>query len=76
MKSAVEQFPRIWVQVLDRRDGSFLVRYRMYATYTDLQIHILHKEKHVGKSPYTLKGRIAFKKPPSSENYFTNLIVL
>uniref|UniRef100_A0A3P9KJ85 Protein O-glucosyltransferase 2 n=1 Tax=Oryzias latipes TaxID=8090 RepID=A0A3P9KJ85_ORYLA len=58
MKSAVEQFPRIWVQVLDRRDGSFLVRYRMYATYTDLQIHILHKEKHVGKSPYTLKGPV------------------
>lgn len=52
----MEQFTRIWVQVLDRKDGSFLVRYRMYATYQDLHIHVLHKNKHVAKSPYILKG--------------------
>lgn len=56
--SPAEQFTRIWIQVLDRQDGSFLVRYRMYATYTDLHIHILHKNKHVAKSPYILKGPI------------------
>ncbi|XP_061579988.1 protein O-glucosyltransferase 2 isoform X1 [Cololabis saira] len=56
--SPVEQFTRIWIQVLDRRDGSFLVRYRMYATYTDLHIHILLKGKHVAKSPYILKGPV------------------
>ncbi|TSQ01559.1 KDEL motif-containing protein 1 [Bagarius yarrelli] len=36
--SPSEPFSRIWVQVLDRQDGSFLVRYRMYASYTDLNI--------------------------------------
>lgn len=58
--SPVEQFTRIWTQVLDRRDGSFLVRYRMYATYTDLHIHVLlkSKSKHVAKSPFILQGRI------------------
>lgn len=56
--SPVEQFTRIWVQVLDRQDGSFIVRYRMYATYTNLHIHIMHKDKHVAKSPYTLKGPV------------------
>ncbi|XP_023258115.1 KDEL motif-containing protein 1-like, partial [Seriola lalandi dorsalis] len=56
--SPVEQFTRIWIQVLDRQDGSFLVRYRMYATYTDLHIHILLKSKHVAKSPFILKGPV------------------
>lgn len=56
--SPTEQFTRIWIQVLDRHDGSFLVRYRMYATYSDLHIHILHKNKPVAKSPYTLNGPV------------------
>lgn len=55
--SPTEPMTRIWIQVLDRRDGSFLVRYRMYATYTDVHIHILLKSKHVAKSPFVLKGR-------------------
>lgn len=55
--SPAEQMTRIWIQVLDRKDGSFLVRYRMYATYTDVHIHILLKSKHVAKSPFVLKGR-------------------
>lgn len=54
--SPVEQFTRIWSQVLDRRDGSFLVRYRMYATYSELHIHVLLKSEHVAKSPFVLKG--------------------
>ncbi|XP_028447389.1 protein O-glucosyltransferase 2 [Perca flavescens] len=58
MVSPVEQFTRIWIQVLDRKDGSFLVRYRMYATYTDLHIHILLKNKPVAKSPFILKGPV------------------
>ena len=61
--SPVEQFTRIWIQVLDRQDGSFLVRYRMYATYTDIHIHILLKNKHVAKSPFILKGRTRSKLP-------------
>ncbi|CAL1582737.1 unnamed protein product [Knipowitschia caucasica] len=58
METDAEAFTRIWVQVLDRQDGSFLVRYRMYASYTDLHIHIQHKDKPVGKSPYVLKGPV------------------
>ncbi|KAL4608953.1 KDEL motif-containing protein 1 isoform X1 [Arapaima gigas] len=53
-----EQFSRIWVQVLDRRDGSFLVRYRMYASYSALTIEVLQKGVHVAKSPYRLKGPV------------------
>lgn len=54
--SPTDPYSRIWVQILDRNDGSFLVRYRMYASYTDLHIQILLKDKLVGKSPYVLRG--------------------
>lgn len=56
--SLAEQFTRIWVQVLDRQDGSFLVRYRMYASYDDLHIHVLLGENHAAKSPFILEGPV------------------
>uniref|UniRef100_A0AAY4BND8 Glycosyl transferase CAP10 domain-containing protein n=1 Tax=Denticeps clupeoides TaxID=299321 RepID=A0AAY4BND8_9TELE len=58
VSSLSEPFSRIWVQVLDRKDGSFVVRYRMYASYTDLQIQVLLKDQNVAKSPYILKGHV------------------
>ena len=61
--SPSEPYSRIWVQVLDRRDGSFLVRYRMYASYTDLNIQVLLENKHVAKSPYVLSGESYLKQP-------------
>uniref|UniRef100_A0A8C4RXF1 Protein O-glucosyltransferase 2 n=1 Tax=Erpetoichthys calabaricus TaxID=27687 RepID=A0A8C4RXF1_ERPCA len=53
-----EQHSRIWVQVLDRKDGSFIVRYRMYASYQKLQIEVKVKDVHVAKSPYVLEGPV------------------
>ncbi|XP_072119571.1 protein O-glucosyltransferase 2 isoform X1 [Mobula birostris] len=57
-KSPGEEFTRIWVQVLDRKDGSFLVRYRMYSSYRDLVIEIKFQDAHVAQSPYFLKGYV------------------
>lgn len=51
-----EHLTRIWLQVLDRKDGSFLVRYRMYSTYPDIHIHVLLKNEHVANSPFVLEG--------------------
>lgn len=51
-----EQFTRVGVQILDRKDGSFIVRYRMYASYKNLKIEVQAKDKHIDKSPYFLKG--------------------
>uniref|UniRef100_UPI00358F95EA protein O-glucosyltransferase 2 n=1 Tax=Myxine glutinosa TaxID=7769 RepID=UPI00358F95EA len=59
---------RIWVQVLDRHDGSFLVRYKMYGSYEDLRISITFKEKHVSKSPYILKGNIYHELCPCAQH--------
>lgn len=51
-----EQFTRVGVQILDRKDGSFIVRYRMYASYKSLKIEVQTKDKHIARSPYILKG--------------------
>ncbi|XP_028655240.1 protein O-glucosyltransferase 3 isoform X1 [Erpetoichthys calabaricus] len=44
---------------LDRNDGSYLMRYRLYgSTEEGLKIEILYGEKHVAQSPYILKGPV------------------
>ncbi|ELW71476.1 KDEL motif-containing protein 1 [Tupaia chinensis] len=53
-----EQFTRVGVQVLDRKDGSFIVRYRMYASYKTLKVEVKFQGQHVAKSPYVLKGPV------------------
>lgn len=53
-----EQFTRVGVQVLDRKDGSFIVRYRMYASYKSLKVEVKFQGQHVAKSPYILKGNL------------------
>ena len=53
-----EQFTRVGVQVLDRKDGSFIVRYRMYASYRNLKIEVKHHGQHVAESPYVLRGPV------------------
>ena len=42
---------------LDRDDGTFLVRYRLYGTSVKgLSIQVLHRSAPVAKSPYLLQG--------------------
>uniref|UniRef100_A0A8C9SL59 Protein O-glucosyltransferase 3 n=1 Tax=Scleropages formosus TaxID=113540 RepID=A0A8C9SL59_SCLFO len=46
-------------QPLDRGDGSFLMRYRLYTSATKgLKVEVLHKDQHVSKSPYILEGPV------------------
>lgn len=43
---------------LDRRDGSFVVRYRLYGSVLGgLKVEVLHQEAAVAKSPYTIQGQ-------------------
>uniref|UniRef100_A0A8C6DDC0 Uncharacterized protein n=1 Tax=Moschus moschiferus TaxID=68415 RepID=A0A8C6DDC0_MOSMO len=57
-----EQFTRVGVQVLDRKDGSYIVRYRMYASYKNLKIDVKFQGQHVAKSPYILKKNFSGQK--------------
>ncbi|XP_068170259.1 protein O-glucosyltransferase 3 [Antennarius striatus] len=44
---------------LDRQDGSFLVRYRLYRTVKNgLKVEVLHQDVAVAKSPYTIPGPV------------------
>ncbi|XP_053563771.1 protein O-glucosyltransferase 2 [Bombina bombina] len=52
------QYTRVGTQILDRKDGSFIVRYRLYASYRDLRIDVTINGRHVAKSPYILKGPV------------------
>ncbi|XP_012943498.1 protein O-glucosyltransferase 2 [Aplysia californica] len=49
---------RIWTQVLDRHDGSYIVRFRPFVTTTDLQISLQLRGKHVAGSPYLVPGKV------------------
>ncbi|OCT95405.1 protein O-glucosyltransferase 2 [Xenopus laevis] len=72
-----EQYTRVGVQLLDRKDGSFIVRYRLYASYYDLRIEITAHGKHVAKSPYILKGPIysedCFCPEPNSDIWLAHM---
>uniref|UniRef100_A0A4W3HNI8 Protein O-glucosyltransferase 3 n=1 Tax=Callorhinchus milii TaxID=7868 RepID=A0A4W3HNI8_CALMI len=44
---------------LDRNDGTFLMRYRMYGSANEgLKIEIFHRGQHVAQSPYILEGPV------------------
>ncbi|CAK1550088.1 unnamed protein product [Leptosia nina] len=49
---------RIWSNVLDRKDGTFIVRYKLYEECSSLSINIYYKNKHIQQSPITFEGPI------------------
>uniref|UniRef100_A0A3B3VD42 Protein O-glucosyltransferase 3 n=2 Tax=Poecilia latipinna TaxID=48699 RepID=A0A3B3VD42_9TELE len=55
-----EEYIRIHVPPpLDRGDGSFLMRYRLYGSAVEgLKVEILHLDAAVAKSPYVIKGPV------------------
>lgn len=48
---------RVWVNLLDRRDGSYIARYKLYETCYSVQITVKFNEDHVGGSPFNFKSR-------------------
>ncbi|XP_067651435.1 protein O-glucosyltransferase 2-like [Haliotis asinina] len=68
---------RVWTQVLDRHDGSYIVRYRMYESVMDLEIDILYQGRHVADSPYNLKGMVYHEKcdcpQPDLDQWFKDM---
>lgn len=58
LKGKSEHGPcRVWTQLLDRHDGSYIARYKMFHWCDDLEIHVTWKGVHVSESPYKLNGR-------------------
>lgn len=57
-KSASGRDCRIWVNTLNRKDGSYIVRYKVYETCYDMEINIAYNNAHAGASPYKIKGPV------------------
>jgi hypothetical protein len=49
---------RVWINILNRNDGSFIVRYKTYHTCYNFKIHVTYKGVHVASSPYIIKGKL------------------
>ncbi|XP_969039.1 protein O-glucosyltransferase 2 [Tribolium castaneum] len=45
---------RIWANSLNRKDGSYIIRYKLYEPCFSLKINILLNKEHVDKSPYEI----------------------
>lgn len=55
-KSLKKDHCRLWTNILDRKDGTFIVRYKLYDTCNELSISIYYKNKHIKDSPIKIKG--------------------
>ncbi|KAM9854314.1 protein O-glucosyltransferase 3 [Aulostomus maculatus] len=60
--SSLEKMEHVRIHVpvpLDRGDGSFMVRYRLYGSaLKGLKVEVLHQDTAVAKSPYILQGPV------------------
>ncbi|CAH2067126.1 unnamed protein product, partial [Iphiclides podalirius] len=68
--SAKGNLCRIWVNTLDRKDGTFIVRYKLYETCINLSISIYYKSKHIHNSPIKFQGPIQPDQCVCPENDF------
>lgn len=57
-KSTSRRDCRIWVNTLNRKDGLYIVRYKLYETCYDMEISVAYKGAHAGGSPYKIKGKL------------------
>ncbi|XP_033228056.1 protein O-glucosyltransferase 2-like [Belonocnema kinseyi] len=57
-KTSTGGFCRIWSQKIDCRDGSFIIRYRLYKTCFNLRISIKVKDTELSVIPPVFKGPV------------------
>ena len=49
---------RAWKQILDRHDGSYIGRFRLYETYKGVVMELKYKGQHIADSPYKFEGKL------------------
>lgn len=47
------------MDILDRKDGLYIVRFRLIDSANDIEVSVTYKNQHVADSPYQLQGNIA-----------------
>ncbi|KAL4234778.1 Protein O-glucosyltransferase 2 [Mactra antiquata] len=48
---------RVYINALDRKDGLYIIRYRLFEKENDLKISVMYKDQHVADSPYEMEGQ-------------------
>nr|XP_023019502.1 KDEL motif-containing protein 1-like [Leptinotarsa decemlineata] len=49
---------RIRTNVLDIKDGSYIIRYKLYETCSYLKINVVYEGEHLGESPYIINNPV------------------
>lgn len=57
-QSKVGRVCRSWTNILDRKDGSYIIRYKLYESCKNLIVNVKYKNQHVGDSPYVIKNDV------------------
>ncbi|KAF5287739.1 hypothetical protein FQA39_LY15759 [Lamprigera yunnana] len=52
---------RIWKNILNTRNCTFIVRYKLYETCANLKISIKYDNVDIGESPYIIKNRVYYE---------------
>lgn len=55
-KNIYQRNCRVWTNILDRKDGSFIVRYKLYETCYDMEISVKYEGNDVEGSPILIEG--------------------
>lgn len=58
---------RIWLNQLNRYDGSYIVRYKLYHACINVELSLLYNGEHVGLSPYKISGVVLPEDCPCPE---------
>ncbi|XP_017771348.1 PREDICTED: KDEL motif-containing protein 1-like [Nicrophorus vespilloides] len=45
---------RVWSNILNRKDGSYIMRYKLYDSCSYMEINVKYKDIHLAKSPYII----------------------
>lgn len=53
---------RVRIDQLDRRDGTYIVRYKIIGRCWNVEIHVTYKQQHVADSPYRITGDVYSEK--------------
>lgn len=67
---------RLRIEQLDRRDGVYIVRYKIVGVCWNMEISIQYKNKHVANSPYRIPGKVYSEKcrcPQEIDNWLKSL---
>lgn len=57
-QSKIGKLCRTWANILDRKDGTYIVRYKLYESCKNLVINVKYKNQHVDDSPYIINNEV------------------